>query len=236
MPSWVDKLPAGYLTELPEGLVGDLFLPPKYHPVPLRSEGELFDRVRNRSRTPMIAPSEMEPGRCWHVHDSVEKMVAENPPGRVLDLGCGSGREAVWMAANGWKVVAVDHLPKQIEAAKLRERLFLGEDKVEWVCADSAAFLKVTTKSSFDAAISLFGPIKEINVLSEVVAKDGNCIIASHSWLNRQCFGVPSRKFVSEDINPLICGELSCTEQLVWHTDRASSVRLYSKAKQMRKT
>jgi len=29
-------------------------------------------------------------------------------PGRALDLGAGTGRHSIWLAANGWSVVAVD--------------------------------------------------------------------------------------------------------------------------------
>jgi tellurite methyltransferase len=29
-------------------------------------------------------------------------------PGRALDLACGTGRNAVWLAEHGWKVTAVD--------------------------------------------------------------------------------------------------------------------------------
>jgi tellurite methyltransferase len=29
-------------------------------------------------------------------------------PGRALDLACGAGRNAVWLARNGWEVVAID--------------------------------------------------------------------------------------------------------------------------------
>ena len=32
----------------------------------------------------------------------------ELPPGRALDLACGAGRNAVWLARNGWDVVAID--------------------------------------------------------------------------------------------------------------------------------
>ncbi|MBJ7456610.1 MAG: class I SAM-dependent methyltransferase, partial [Thermoleophilia bacterium] len=30
------------------------------------------------------------------------------PPGRALDLACGEGRNAVWLARRGWEVTAVD--------------------------------------------------------------------------------------------------------------------------------
>lgn len=37
-------------------------------------------------------------------------------PGRALDLACGSGRNAVWLAEHGWQVTAVDRSPVSIPA------------------------------------------------------------------------------------------------------------------------
>jgi SAM-dependent methyltransferase len=36
-------------------------------------------------------------------------------PDRALDLACGTGRNAIWLAQNGWKVTAVDSSPTAIE-------------------------------------------------------------------------------------------------------------------------
>src|SRR5262245_32113976 len=37
---------------------------------------------------------------------------------RALDLGCGSGRDAVWLAEKGFEVVAIDGAPEMIAQAK----------------------------------------------------------------------------------------------------------------------
>lgn len=36
------------------------------------------------------------------------------PPGKVLDLGCGNGRNSLWLAANGYDVTAWDKNPASI--------------------------------------------------------------------------------------------------------------------------
>jgi SAM-dependent methyltransferase len=41
-------------------------------------------------------------------------------PGRALDLGCGYGRAAIYMASLGWQVDAVDFIPEAIEEAARR--------------------------------------------------------------------------------------------------------------------
>jgi 2-polyprenyl-3-methyl-5-hydroxy-6-metoxy-1,4-benzoquinol methylase len=52
-------------------------------------------------------------------------------PGRALDIGCGSGRDAVHLAGNGWQVTAIEFVDKALERAKQRA----AEEGVEvqWV-------------------------------------------------------------------------------------------------------
>ncbi|GAA2611335.1 class I SAM-dependent methyltransferase [Paractinoplanes durhamensis] len=51
-----------------------------------------------------------EENRIWSGNPNVELVteVADLPPGRALDLGCGEGADAVWLARRGWQVTAVD--------------------------------------------------------------------------------------------------------------------------------
>jgi SAM-dependent methyltransferase len=55
-------------------------------------------------------------------------------PGKALDLACGAGRSAIWLADRGWEVTAVDGAPSAIEIlqARTRERSL----KIEAVVAD----------------------------------------------------------------------------------------------------
>ena len=55
-------------------------------------------------------------------------------PGRVLDLGCGEGRNAVWLARQGWSVTAVDF--SDVGLDKGRRLADAHAVTVEWVLAD----------------------------------------------------------------------------------------------------
>ena len=56
------------------------------------------------------------------------------PPGRALDLACGEGRNAVWLAERGWRVTGVDF--SDVALAKAAELAASRGVEVEWVVAD----------------------------------------------------------------------------------------------------
>ena len=61
------------------------------------------------------------------------------PPGVALDIGCGTGRHAAYLAEHGWQVTAFDVSPRAVERAKQRSVSVrwhvagLGETSVERV-------------------------------------------------------------------------------------------------------
>jgi len=61
-------------------------------------------------------------------------------PGRVLDVGCGEGADAIWLAQRGWTVTAIDI--SDIAVSRAREAAQLNGAAVEWLCGDAlqAAF------------------------------------------------------------------------------------------------
>lgn len=46
--------------------------------------------------------------------------VADLAPGRALDLACGEGRNALWLAEQGWQVTGTDFSPVAIDKARQR--------------------------------------------------------------------------------------------------------------------
>ncbi len=50
----------------------------------------------------------------------IESLAAGMAPGRALDLGCGFGRTAIYLARRGWSVDGIDFIPAAIEEARQR--------------------------------------------------------------------------------------------------------------------
>jgi len=61
----------------------------------------------------------------------VESELSDLPPGRALDLACGEGRNARWLAERGWQVTAIDWSSVAIEKGRRTT------DGVDWQVGDA---------------------------------------------------------------------------------------------------
>jgi SAM-dependent methyltransferase len=52
------------------------------------------------------------------VNSPLAERAADLPPGRALDLGCGEGADALWLAERGWTVTAVDISQTALDRAR----------------------------------------------------------------------------------------------------------------------
>jgi ubiquinone/menaquinone biosynthesis C-methylase UbiE len=79
-----------------------------------------------------------------------------SPPGRLIDLGCGTGRLAADLARDTWKVVGVDLSPAMLTVA--REKAVAAGVQVDFVQANLVD-LGCFADASFDYAACLFSTL-----------------------------------------------------------------------------
>jgi ubiquinone/menaquinone biosynthesis C-methylase UbiE len=110
------------------------------------------------------------PGRL--LRESVWQRLAPHvrPGSRALDLGCGTGEDALWLAANGCAVTAVDASPAMLDTA-WRKAIDGGMgDRIETRLFDLNAPHEI--EGSFDLILSNFGALNcvvDLAPLSEML-------------------------------------------------------------------
>ncbi|MDR7381847.1 class I SAM-dependent methyltransferase [Promicromonospora iranensis] len=105
-------------------------------------------------------------------------------PGRALDVGCGEGGDALWLAGRGWQVTAVDISQVALDrgAAAAAEAELTG--RVTWQQADLTATPPPT--GPFDLVSLQYFPLPArtghaaVHRLLDVVAPGGALLVGSH--------------------------------------------------------
>ena len=61
--------------------------------------------------------------------------ITDVDPGRALDVGCGEGADAIWLAQRGWTVTAIEI--SDVALGRAREAAQVTGVEVDWICGDA---------------------------------------------------------------------------------------------------
>jgi len=106
--------------------------------------------------------------------------------GRALDLACGEGRNAVWLAERGWSVLGVDF--SEVAIAKARSRAVEAGVDLDFRCADLLDL--VPDQGTYDLVLVFFLQLPAIErtvVLgraAEALAPGGTLLVVGHDLVN----------------------------------------------------
>jgi len=128
------------------------------------------------------------------------------PPGRALDLACGAGRNAVWLAEHGWRVTAVDFSDTGLAIA--RELARARGVEVEWIEADVGSGPPRSRAYDLVCVLYLQLPAAErraaLRHAVDALAPGGTLLVVGHDVLNlTEGWGGPSQAdvlFTPDDI------------------------------------
>jgi len=81
------------------------------------------------------------------------EFVKGREPGRALDLGCGTGTDALYLANRGWLVTGVDFVPEAIETAKARARQ--ASSSAVFLIGDVSHLREAGLRGPFDLIIDI---------------------------------------------------------------------------------
>lgn len=108
--------------------------------------------------------------------------------GRALDLACGEGRNAIWLARQGWGVTAADFSEVAIDKARRASAAAdLGVD-VDWHVADATR--SIVDPASVDLVVICYLQLPEAQMLDvaactrEALAPGGAVVVVSHALAN----------------------------------------------------
>jgi SAM-dependent methyltransferase len=121
-----------------------------------------------------------------HPNPHLVTEAADLAPGIALDVGCGEGADAIWLAEHGWRVTAVDISTVALErgAAHAREVSADVARRITWLHADLTSW--VPAASIYDLVSAQFmHPPKDqrdalFHRLAASVSPGGSLLIVGH--------------------------------------------------------
>ena len=110
-------------------------------------------------------------------------------PGRALDVGCGEGGDAVWLAGRGWQVTGLD--PSAVALDRARHASEAAGVEVSWVLGSLEEASEVDLPDGgFDLVIAfyaaLFRDTDPVPALARRVAPGGTLLVVHHAEVDRE--------------------------------------------------
>lgn len=119
------------------------------------------------------------------VNTSLAAEAADLPPGRALDLGCGQGADAIWLAQRGWTVTGVDVSGEALRVAAEAAQDAGVAEAITWERRDLADGLPA---GPFDLVTSayLHSPVELpraeiLRAAADAVAPGGTLLTIAHA-------------------------------------------------------
>jgi SAM-dependent methyltransferase len=154
-------------------------------------------------------------GRLWsgRANSVLVDVVGDLRPGSALDLGCGEGGDAIWLARQGWRVSAVDVSATALDRAAADAATAGVADRIDFQRHDLGLTFPT---GAFDlvSAQYLHSPIEfpRVHVLQEAasaVTRGGLLLIVDHASVGPGLWSDPEETLAPLDLSP---------EE--WHTER----------------
>lgn len=186
---------------------------------------EDFDRaVAIADAAPDMAPADYweqryaGPDHMWsgRVNKVLSDVAADLTPGRSLDLGCGEGGDAIWLAQNGWIAAGIDISPSAIGRARTAAHAAgLTDDRISFAARDLSTLDDAETYDLVTASF-LHSPVELargdiLRAAAGLVAPGGHLLITSHAssppWADHAAhhaphFLSPEEEFAALDLHP----------------------------------
>jgi SAM-dependent methyltransferase len=114
------------------------------------------------------------------------EQTAHLPVGRALDLACGEGRNAVWLAEQGWTVTGVDF--SDVGLDKARRMATERHVDVDWICADATNW--EAPADGFDLVVVFYLQLpaderrQAMGVAARALAPGGTLLVVAHDTTN----------------------------------------------------
>lgn len=118
----------------------------------------------------------------------IEQLVDGITPGRAVDLGAGEGRNAIWLATQGWGVTAVDFSAVGIGTG--RARALAAGVELDWVVADATTCVAPDLVDLVDLVVIIYLQLPHDGIVAAVrnaigyLAPGGMLAVLSHDREN----------------------------------------------------